>query len=68
METLNGGKRKRKAAENVKKRMKTDWDELGSSSEDEKNNGSDYENEVEEVEIDSDEDVQSDDYDPNGDR
>ena len=58
------GKRKRKAAENVKKRMKTDWDELGSSSEEEeKNNESDYENE--DLDNDSDDDVQSDDYDPN---
>ena len=32
------GKRKRKAAENVKKRMKTDWDELGSSSEEDEKN------------------------------
>merc|ERR1719225_1865187 len=63
MDTLNG-KRKRKAADNVKKRMKTDWDELGSSSEEEeKNNESDYENE--DLDNDSDDDVQSDDYDPN---
>ena len=33
---LNGGKRKRKAAEKMTKRMKTDWDALGSSSEEEK--------------------------------
>ena len=31
----NGGKRKRRAAEMVKKKMKTEWDALGSSSEDE---------------------------------
>ena len=44
--------------------MKTDWDELGSSSEEEeKNNESDYENE--DLDNDSDDDVQSDDYDPN---
>lgn len=33
---INGGKRSRRAAaENVRKKMKTDWDALGSSSEDE---------------------------------
>ena len=44
--TLNG-KRKRKAAENMNKKMKTEWDALGSSSEDEvkQEAGSDYENE-----------------------
>jgi hypothetical protein len=69
LDTLNGGKRKRKAAENVKKRMKTDWEALGSSSEDDQKNNaeSDYElNDHEDVDNDSDEEVHSDDFDPNG--
>jgi hypothetical protein len=60
LDTLNGGKRKRKAAENVKKRMKTDWEALGSSSEDDQKNNaeSDYElNDHEDVDNDSDEEV-----------
>ena len=50
--------------------MKTDWEALGSSSEDEKNNAeSDYElNDHEDVDNDSDEEVHSDDFDPNGER
>merc|ERR1712168_1611662 len=43
---INGGKRSRRAAaENVRKKMKTDWDALGSSSEDEDKDdkGSDFE-------------------------
>ena len=66
-----GGKRKRKAAENVNKRMKTDWEALGSSSEDDQKNNaeSDYElNDHEDVDNDSDEEVHSDDFDPNGER
>ena len=61
------GKRKRKAAEGMAKKMKTEWDALGSSSEDEaKHEGSDYENEpseTPEASEDSDEDVNSDDFD-----
>ena len=63
---LNGGKRKRKAAEKVTKRMKTDWDALGSSSEEEKNDGSDFEvngSDHEDEDNDSDEDVHSEDLD-----
>jgi len=67
----NGGKRKRRAAEMVKKKMKTEWDALGSSSEDEnkagaKDEGSDYEmngSDHERNKDDSDEDVNSEDFD-----
>ena len=59
----NNGKRKRKAAENMSKKMKTEWDTLGSSSEDEDKN-SDYEaqNSDPEEEDNSDEDVNSSDF------
>ena len=63
---LNGGKRKRKAAEKMTKRMKTDWDALGSSSEEEKNDESDFEvngSDHEDEDNDSDEDVHSEDLD-----
>merc|ERR1712223_698847 len=64
---INGGKRSRRAAaENVRKKMKTDWDALGSSSEDEDKDdkGSDFEaNGSEEKDKDeSDDDVASDDF------
>ena len=57
IDDFNGGKRKRKAAENVKKKMKTDWDQLGSSSDEDKN-GSEYDgSDHEDDDNDSDEDV-----------
>ena len=59
----NNGKRKRKAAENMSKKMKTEWDTLGSSSEEEDKN-SDYEanHSDPEEEDNSDEDVNSSDF------
>merc|ERR1711860_248112 len=61
----NNGKRKRKAAENMSKKMKTEWDTLGSSDDEdeEKDKNSDYEaNHSEPEEEDSDEDVNSSDF------
>ena len=62
----NNGKRKRKAAENMSKKMKTEWDTLGSSDDEdeEKDKNSDYEaNHSEpEEEDNSDEDVNSSDF------